>query len=279
MTSAAQEIVATRFLGLSRSGNHAIIDWVLRQLPSPWTFLNCVEPEQDPFLSARPQDDGRCRVDSRDREGPLAHLLFSQEDCFLRTAWGERASAVHEQAVKRHLGISRIRWCDILILRNPYNLFASRRRFRHPLVPEQTARRIWKQHAKAFLGRRTCVSHPVLGISYDRWAGDPHYRRGIARRLALDFTDAGVDAVPCCGGGSSFDGRLYQGRASQMAVQDRWRHFADDPGFRRLFDPQLRELAAAVFGPCPWLEEKRLAAVEECASREHATQESALQPA
>jgi hypothetical protein len=121
MYSAAQEVVATRFLGLSRSGNHAIIDWVLRQLPTPWTFLNCVEPEREPFTHARPLDDGRCRVDSRDSAGSLAHLLFSQEDCFLRTAWGKRASAVHERALKRHLDVSKIEWRDILILRNPYN--------------------------------------------------------------------------------------------------------------------------------------------------------------
>lgn len=101
----------------------------------------------------------------------------------------------------------------------------------------------------------------------------------MARQLSVDFTDAGVDAVPLCGGGSSFDGRLYHGRASQMAVQDRWRHFADDAGFRRLFDPQLRELAAALFGPCPWLEEERPGAAAAGARREPLAQESALQPA
>lgn len=258
MVRQVDQLAVTRILGLSRSGNHAIIDWILAQLPGRWTFLNCVAPEQDPFASARPTDRGdrhRSSVAGFEPEaaepGQLDRLLFSQEDCFLRSAWGERATGIQRQAIEQragHIG-SRL---DLLILRDPYNLFASRWRFQHPLVPDSTALRIWKQHARAFLGQRTCLTRPIVAISYNRWCDDPAYRRRLAQRLGLTFTDAEVDAVPAVGGGSSFDGHRYHGRASEMEVHQRWRHFSADPDFRNLFDEQVKKLAAQIFGPPPW---------------------------
>lgn len=257
MAAAARDLTVTRVLGLSRSGNHPIIDWILAQLPGPWCFLNCVEHESDPLRRARPTDDGRhyrsnvpaFRPESAGPGGlaRLRHLLFSQEDCFLQTAWGPKATAIQEAAIG-----PAARWIDLLILRDPYNLFASRRRFPHSLVPERTALRIWKQHARAFLGRRTCLTRPVIAVSYNRWRDDRRYRQRLAQQLGLAFTDAGIDSVPACGGGSSFDGRRFQGRASEMPVHERWRHFAGQPDFHRLFDPQLRDFAGRIFGPPPW---------------------------
>ncbi len=247
----------TRVLGLSRSGNHAIINWMLEQLPGRWCFLNCVAPDSNPFRTAKPTDLGQCYrsnvpgfepwSEGAGLHASIDHLLFSHEDCFLRSAWGERATAMQDEAI----GTIRRR-VDLLILRDPYNLFASRRRFRHQLVPEGAAVRIWKQHARAFLGHRTCLTRPVLPISYNRWREDPQYRQQLAERLDLRFTDADLDAVPACGGGSSFDGHRFQGRASEMPVHERWKHFADDASFWGLFDAQLRDFATRIFGPPPW---------------------------
>ncbi|MDF2095361.1 hypothetical protein [Aquibaculum arenosum] len=259
----------TRILGLSRSGNHAIIDWILAQLSGRWLFQNCVVPEQDPFAGARPTDHGACHESNLagfDPEGvepgELDHLLFSQEDCFLRSAWGERATEIQESAIEQRLGSIGTR-IDLLILRDPYNLFASRRRFNGTLLPEATALRVWKQHARAFLGLRTCLSHRFLAVSYNRWCRDPGYRQRLAEQLGLNFTDARVDAVPAVGGGSSFDGQDYHGQASRMAVHKRWRHFADDPRFRRLFDDQTKELAYRTHGPPPWEEQSLRSPLQE----------------
>jgi hypothetical protein len=46
--------VEIRVIGMSRSGNHAIIDWVLSQARGRMCFLNCAEPGTNPFRSARP---------------------------------------------------------------------------------------------------------------------------------------------------------------------------------------------------------------------------------
>lgn len=88
----------------------------------------------------------------------------------------------------------------------------------------------------------------VVGMSRD-------YRRELARRLDLRFTDEGRHRVPATAGGSSFDGRRFHGDAARMPVFDRWRHYRDDPAWRARFDRELLDLAEAAFGRHPELAE------------------------
>src|SRR5690554_3224295 len=47
-----------RVMGMSRSGNHAIINWILSQAKGRTCFLNCAEGKTNPFTSARPLHTG-----------------------------------------------------------------------------------------------------------------------------------------------------------------------------------------------------------------------------
>jgi hypothetical protein len=246
-----------RIVGMARSGNHAIINWILEQLPGRWCFLNCAEPSTNPFHTARPVADGepvfRSSIPGFDlaaeragRLSPKDVLLFSHEDTFLKIAFGDKASAIQEAAVG-----PAGRCIDVVILRDPYNLFASRRRLSYQFVTDLTAVRIWKQHARAFLGENGFVGPEAVPISYNDWVSDRGYRRRIAGQLGLSFTDAGIDRVARCAGGSSFDGTRYEGRATEMRLFDRWRRYADDPTFRALFDRQMADFAERIFGPLP----------------------------
>jgi hypothetical protein len=244
-----------RFVGLSRSGNHAVIDWMLRQMSGRWCFFNCIEPKATPQSSARPLHDGRCVIASgvdlqAEAEGmvsPKDWVLLSQEDVFLGPALGDAATRVHEAA----LGAARQR-LDVIIVRDPFNLVASRRKLPCAVISEATTLRIWKQHARAALA--AAPGSGRLAVSYAAWAREPGYRRALAAALGLTAQDAGVERVAGCGGGSSFDGMAYDGRAHEMAVFDRWRHFADDPSFWALFDDQVVELCNRLF-PGPQLRE------------------------
>lgn len=254
-----------RFVGLARSGNHAIINWVLRQLPGRWAFLNCVQCKTDPFRSARPMDDGRRALSNvpefdleaaaAGRRPPLDHLLLSMEDTFLKPGFGPAADAALEAA-----GAVAPDRLDVIVLRDPYNLFASRRGLEGFVLEPATALRVWRQHARAHLGERAYRFHPTVCISFNRWAADRDYRREVAARLDLPFTDAGREEVPPCGGGSSFDGARMHGRASRMAVNERWRRFRDEPGYAALFDEQTRALAERLFPDIPAGEIRSLAA-------------------
>lgn len=240
-------------LGLSRSGNHAIADWIYLQAPRPRAMLNCAEGKTDPFDTCRPMGDGcgwRADPDAcaRDRHADRRLLLHSYEDSWIRHAFSATLESRHDD----WLGPSRRR-VALIVLRDPFNLFASRLRAGAGVAPD-LAMRIWCQHARAALGRGPSLPMAVRPVLYNHWAADPAYRRDLAAWLGLPFTDEGHDRVPGCNGGSSFDGTAFDGAAATMRTGDRWRAFARDPDYRRLFSPQVIRLAGQVFGPAPEIE-------------------------
>ncbi|MEX2672990.1 MAG: hypothetical protein WD294_12870 [Phycisphaeraceae bacterium] len=249
-----------RVTGLSRSGNHAVLQWLMAQLRGRFVFLNCAEGGRNPYTSARPMDDGaiyRTNIPGYDLEAeanqvqvPKQHLIFSHEDSFL----GRACSATFEKHHDAWVGRSRER-VDILILRDPYNLFASRLRNPAGLVPGKSAMRIWKQHARQAAEAPRQLRHNPVVIAYNRWFADETYRRHIAEQLGLAFTDAGRLEVAACNGGSSFDGMSYRHHADRMPVLRRWAHYVDDPDYANLMDPSVMKLARKVFGPSTPLDE------------------------
>jgi hypothetical protein len=242
-----------RVIGMSRSGSHAVINWMLAQMRGRTCFANCAEPLWNPLQSARPLDDGRRIVVNYDGfnldaelRGEFSgkdNLVFSHEDTFL----GPVAGGMFEECHDAMVGPSRER-TDVLILRDPYNLFASRIQSDIGTVSNTVAIRIWKQHAREFLGlRRRLNQRPVL-VNYNRWCSERRYRRELARQLRLEFTDGRVHDVPRAGNGSSFDGRRFDGRAGRMRTHERWMHFANDPAYHALFDDDVQALAGQIFG-------------------------------
>lgn len=241
-----------RVIGMSRSGSHAIINWILRQWPGRCCYLNCAEPGTNPFVSARPLDGETCwRANyDLDYEAELAGrlsrkdlLIYNFEDTFV----GPLGRADVEQRHDADVGRS-ARRIDVLVLRDPFNLFASRIKSGYGSVSHAVAFRIWKQHAAEFLRRRHLKLNPVVPISFNRWACDRAYREQIAAALGMPFTDDGFETVPSVARGSSFDGVRFDGAASRMRIESRWRHFADDERYVRLFDARTIELSNEIFG-------------------------------
>lgn len=245
-----------RVVGLSRSGNHAIINWLLAQMEGRTCFLNCVQPQQNPFATARESDSGQAAICNyqpfdldRERRGEFSQkdwLLYSYEDCFITMVCSRCFELRHDE----FLGPSQCR-TDIVIVRDPFNLFASRLRSSYSGVTPLTAVRIWKQHARQVLGQRKLFTQPYLAILYNRWVSDREYRQQVAAKLGLPFTDANFHRVASTAGGSSFDGLQYDGAAHRMSVLDRWQHYIDEPAYLNLFDDELLELSAAIFGELP----------------------------
>ena len=244
--------VELRVVGMSRSGNHAIIEWILAQACGRVVFLNCAEAKTNPFATARPLSERdppyRASYDidmAGERAGRLSRkdlLVHSYEDTFLGGFGDARVEARHDE----WLGASRRRF-DLLIVRDPYNLFASRLESGIGGVPPRVGVRIWCQHACEFLGQRRHLRNERVVVSYNAWAASPIYRRNVALRLGLEFDDRAAARVPACGGGSSFDGTSRDGAAATMAVSERWRSYADDPNYAALFTPEVRELARRIF--------------------------------
>lgn len=243
-----------RVVGMSRSGNHAIINWILAQARGRTCFLNCAEPGHNPFVSARPRTPElpgwRAFYDGFDieaeRAGRLTRkdlLIHSYEDTFLGPLKKPENEARHDEWVGRSA-----RRIDLLILRDPRNLFASRLASGYGWLRDELVSRVWSQHAREFLGLRRNLRQERLVVSYSDWVTSADNRRKLAEALDLDFDDRAAHKVPAAAGGSSFDGTAYDGHAEQMPVLRRWHNFIGDPRFHRMLTPEVLGLSERVFG-------------------------------
>ena len=227
--------------GLKRSGNHAVINWMIRQARGPAAFLNNVEPGRS-FL--RPADKV---IVPGNGNGAAPLVIASYEDKELAEISG------HPRERRRRATGAHV--VELLVLRDPFNTFASRHRRKHrPFCHDRAYREWvkaqWKDYAREFLGETDHLSFGRVGVDYNRWFRDVDYRRALAERLDLPFSDAGIRDVPDYGGGSSFEGTGSDGRADRMAVMDRWKELLDDQAFVDLFrgDHELFELSRRIFG-------------------------------
>lgn len=252
-----------RFVGLSRSGNHGIINWLISQIEERYCFLNCAEPKYNPYLTARPlKEEGKVyqtnisnfnlEKEQKKNFSEKDYLLYNHEDCFL----GPLNNKIQQEDRQKWVGLSKNKR-DILILRDPFNLFASRIKAglirghytHHGARPISTLtlKRIYKQHAREFLGEKNYLKNK-LPVKFNSWTSDKEYRRKITEELDLTFTDKGFKEVSVVAGGSSFDGVKLSGRANQMSLNSRWRKFAHDEEYWSLFDEEMVELAQKIFG-------------------------------
>jgi hypothetical protein len=255
-----------RVVGMSRSGNHAIINWITAQSPGRTCFLNCAEPGHNPFVSARPRTpelpgwrasyrDFEIEAERAGRRSRKDLLIHSYEDTFLGPFKKPENEARHDA----ELGSSGRR-IDLLILRDPRNLFASRLASGYGWLEDELVARVWSQHAREFLGLRRNLRQERLMLSYNQWVASADYRREVAAVLGLEFDDAAARKVPAAAGGSSFDGTAYDGRAEEMPVLRRWHDFLGDRRFHRLLTPAVLELSDRIFGPVELPQQLRAAA-------------------
>lgn len=139
----------------------------------------------------------------------------------------------------------------ILIIRDPFNCFASRlkacfnfRHEKHINAANDRAIDLWLDHARS-------INRPkIYPILYNNWFVDEEYRRKISVELCgRPYSTRHLDTVSPFGRWSSFDGASYEGKASQMDVFNRWRNYTDNEEFRRaLSHPEIITKAQEIFG-------------------------------
>lgn len=241
-----------RVLGMRRTGNHAMIQWIERSIPGLTLHINDIaigmngyrfrhffpEPDDAPEFSQLMAQGFRRDFTRR------AGLICSYEDfsvaSFLRACRRER--------IVSHYGASRT-IKSVLLLRDPFNLFASRIKSSMLETKERAIdqKRMYIEHAETFL--REEQGDDLVCISYNRWFSDPDYRRHIQGKLGLEPADISIETVARQGGGSSFEGQAMDGKASAMAVLSRWRSMEHHPLFQQLFeDGELERYSALIFG-------------------------------
>ncbi|NER06925.1 MAG: hypothetical protein F6K17_32260 [Okeania sp. SIO3C4] len=256
-----------RVVGMKRTGNHAIINWVKSQHNGEVGFINNVLANQNPYRykyenlqDKFPEHKWAIEHNRQQAKGNFIKrdcLIYSYEDFPLEQIASDKFERNHDL----YLGKSATRY-DLLIIRDPFNLIASRLKtsskvpyFLSVNSPNKTMIDLWLDYAKEYLGETNYLKHNKVCVNYSQWFTDIEYRRNIADKLQMEFSDAGIDKVTSFGGGSSFEGKEFDGKATSMDVLNRWQKVADNPRYRKLFNNQeIFEYSERIFGHIPGTE-------------------------
>ncbi|ACK67825.1 conserved hypothetical protein [Rippkaea orientalis PCC 8801] len=250
-----------RVIGLRRTGNHAIIQWLAQQQSGIIWTLNNLPVNENPYRhryeypekSDPPSLVQSLRTEAWGNFTPKDCIIYSYEDYSLEKVVSEQFEAKHDL----YLGPSLERY-DVLILRDPFNLFASRLKSEKIPVKHQgkTMADLWIEYAKEFLNETQYLKdNRKICINYNKWFCEEEYRREIAHQLELNFSNKGVNTVSHYGGGSSFDSKQFQGKANKMKVLERWQNFIDNPSYHKLIsNKELIDYSERIFGYLPGTE-------------------------
>lgn len=283
-----------RVVGQMRSGNHAVIGWIksLYEFRSLCFLNNVAHGDHDPYLTCEQFEAIGLpavsdAVDLSDCAKDL--LIYSYED---REGVGKEGrdflSSVFDPAFEAHriqyIGASR-REFTVLVVRDPFNCFASRLKFLRERGAEKgisdihVVKEVWKTVARDVLDN---PSTDRLTLNYNRWILDASYRDDLAASLHADNITALPQNVSHYGGGSSFDSKILDRitvadvfrkrskilslerllhlptyirrmvrptRVDPTDLQSRWKDFVDDDEYRDLLrDQELIELSRTIFG-------------------------------
>jgi len=215
--------------GMKRSGNHGIINWL--KVQDRFIFFNNVIPIAPILRGDRPFPEPEDFTPWLRRKFLHKRLRFT---FFLTKYFLARFALIasledHELNVRPFLNPS-CEVANVLILRDPYNLFSSRIRVASrsdlPSYNENPGPimsyfiDLWKSYAREFLGLTNNLENKVC-IYYNQWFSSQDYRRLVSKELNLEFNDRGFSKITRYGGGSSFDKRRYDGKSEMMDVLNR----------------------------------------------------------
>lgn len=232
----------------SRSGHHAIANWLRLQCDPPGIHINDCRKAWDkgvalPYSrSGQPKalDLYKCKAVNED----LPSLIFTIEnpnlDLFLRLrVWEFECFKSSEKTY------------FLYVLRDHYNWVASILKYRGLKCSALTSDvKRWKFFANEY--SNPTVIPGAIPVSFNKWFLDRTYRKQLCTTLGLKFTDGGLNHVPEWGFGSSFDKGRFKGKGQEMKVLARWEQMKISPRYRRIVkDPVMVEFTKKLFDFCP----------------------------
>ena len=231
------EVSIYTVLGMQRSGNHALIQWMMNGFQELSSFCNDLSPDQFPQEAKIKKSKWGLYTNP--------NLICSYENLSVNSVFSEKKFFPDNYSLKR-----------ILILRDPYNWASSwlawqtdwGHRFREDSEYRRHLVHTWKEHAKFFLSIGN--SQTNIGVNYNAWVGSNTYREKLASRLGLSKVPEQLSQIPYFGYGSSF-----KGVGSQMNVQgievdvlNRWKSQQTHPIFKEIQqDKELLDLSVTIF--------------------------------
>ncbi len=225
------------WLGMRRSGNHAMINWFLDQFNGTTCFCN------DNKLDERLRKIKRGELGVRNKV-----VLASYEDKSVKDFNRLRfKNAIQNNSIMH-----------VLILRDPFNWLASwtKNAFKKSIAVQEHRWNtvdqyidMWKEHAREFLGDTKHMGDKVT-INYNDWFLKEEYRKEISQKVGDRFSDKTITEIFGWGAHrgaiSSFENEEENVR--DFALLDRWHYLKDMPQFKCLLDDELLSLSVRIFG-------------------------------
>ena len=235
---------------LKRSGAHGVEAWLFPHF-SNHVFFNNVRPQA-------PLSGAHLKYKNADDSVTWDELAFGFEDIPFFLNGGSIKSCEDILKVAGLTGRCN-RFVNIIVLRDVANLLSSRLKIirdgvSHPMSADRETLRLWRLYAKEFTGATNYLSNKVT-VNFNKWFIDKKYRRKLAARIGLQFTDKGKDTLyitPNNSKSSSFDTLRDTSSISNLKVFDRWKYFEDDEEYlMTLSDPDTLALSEEIFGDIP----------------------------
>jgi len=244
--------IIIKFLGLRRSGNHLIIDWIGESMKDEYLHINDLSLDLVGRLGLR---NVRGKLKEKFKNSLFdtisnfkTNILFcSFENLEFDSIF---KNSELEKKFNKLFGLSKTSY-NILILRDPFNIFASllfSKRINQNNIEKYI--KLWKNHAKNYLN---CKKDNFIAINYNQFVSSKKYRDELAVKLNIESNEGILKKVAY--NGSSFDGHKFNGNAQNMKISERWKNYIDDEFYKNIFkDNELVELSDKIFGKIPGTE-------------------------
>ena len=226
--------------GIKRTGNHAIVNWIAGHFKEPIYFYNNLLPFHHPFQRDYNRRGYKClEITQPDR------CQYTKKNCIIYSYEDFNIELLKDREIVSDrdniIGKSR-NYRQILILRDPFNLFASRylnSKNDKKMSFKQELLDLWITYAKEYLNKTSYLKNKVC-VNFNEWFSDKPYRVRLSSRLGLKHTDEGLNYMMETGHGSSFSELRYRQNAQKLKVNDRWERFVSDKVYKEYFKKYRR---------------------------------------
>jgi len=250
-----------RVAGMKRNGNHGIVNWIISQHRGNATYRNAVRRYESlgylksDSIEAFRDTEGLRKVDL-DSACDKEIFLFTYEDHSVEEALNPEIPMRYHEWINHDI----TRSISIVILRDPFNFFASRihselnGRFSIDgwgdcFSQGHTFRLLgkWKSYARKYLEYEANKFSDEIPVSYNHWVTSRNYRENLCEKLGVKLNhDKARETVPQWGAGSSFDGDEWQNPDSYL---NRWKNYEGHPTLATMKeDEELMKLSSSIFG-------------------------------
>ena len=220
-----------RVLGIRRTGQHAIINWILRNSGCANTvFLNSCTMRRSAIRTCGQSElNGQYAGKGYPLKRALEAFLTPEKHPFVLVSY---EAGYHEGELTPHFPDADFNR-EILVTRSFVNWLPSFIRLMRVMNPQSGPHALDISNGIIFEMMRykahilAALATPNVVISFDHWAMSAAYRRDKLAELGMAQVDNGLGKIQIYGGGSSFSG--LDAPVEGAALTRRWKSMLEDP--------------------------------------------------